>query len=184
MKKTLKLTAICSMILTIAASTVYIISRHGIFLPLAITFGTTAYHLLMRLLVGAVVDRILHNHVNYRRRWFAPRSFEEAVYARLQVRKWKKHLPTYDPALFSTKEHTLEEIVQAMCQAEIVHEIIVLCSYIPLFAAFPFGDFPVFLITSLLASAYDLLFVILQRYNRPRVIKLMELQTNRSEKTK
>ncbi|MDE5569406.1 MAG: hypothetical protein K2I82_01975 [Ruminococcus sp.] len=31
---------------------------------------------------------------------------------------------------------------------------------------------PVFIITSVFASIYDLQFVILQRYNRPRLIKI------------
>lgn len=181
MKQILRFSAICSFILTVFTSIVYIICQQGVFLTLAITFGTTAYHLLMRLLVGAVVNRVLNNRVDYRLRWFQPLSFEKNLYAHLKVRKWKKHLPTYDPTLFSTKAHSLEEIVQAMCQAEIVHEIIVVCSYFPLLATFLFGAFPVFLLTSLFASAYDFLFVILQRYNRPRMIRLIELQRKSKE---
>ena len=83
-------------------------------------------------------------------------------------------MPTYNPAVFDPKLHSWEEIAQAMCQAELVHEIIVLLSFLPLLAAIPFGAFPVFLITSLLAALYDFSFVIMQRYNRPRIIRFIE----------
>ena len=82
-------------------------------------------------------------------------------------------MATFDPTLFDPALHSWEEIAQAMCQAELVHEIIIVLSFIPLFAAIPFGAFPVFLVTSLLSAAYDLSFVIMQRYNRPRVVKLI-----------
>ena len=39
--------------------------------------------------------------------------------------------------------------------------------------AIPFGAFPVFLLTSLGAALTDAVFVIVQRYNRPRVIRLI-----------
>lgn len=181
MKKIIRLTAIVSFILTLFTVLLYLTFSSSLVLTLAITFGTTAYHLLMRLVVGGVVDRVLHNRVNYHLKWFCPLSFERSLYDWLKVRNWKKHLPTYDPSLFSTEMHSLEEIVQAMCQAEIVHEIIAVCSYLPLGATVLFGAFPVFLLTSLLASIYDLLFVVIQRYNRPRVIKLMELQNKQKE---
>ena len=71
-----------------------------------------------------------------------------------------------------------------MCQAEIVHEVIVVLSFLPLLAAIPFGAFPVFLITSLLAAMYDLTFVIMQRYNRPRILKYLQLSQKRAERSK
>ena len=82
-------------------------------------------------------------------------------------------MPTYDPSLFDPKLHSWEEIAQAMCQAELVHETIVVLSFLPLLGAIPFGSFGVFLITSVLAALYDLSFVIMQRFNRPRIMKLI-----------
>ena len=60
-----------------------------------------------------------------------------------------------------------------MCQAELVHETITVLSFVPVLFAIWFGQLPVFLITSLLAAAFDMQFVILQRFNRPRVIKFI-----------
>lgn len=70
------------------------------------------------------------------------------------------------------KEKTLLEIAQAMCQAEIVHEIIIVLSFVPLALIPRFGAAAVFVITSLLAAGLDLCFVILQRFNRPRILKI------------
>ena len=36
------------------------------------------------------------------------------------------------------------------------------------------GAFPVFLITSLLAAAFDSCFAVMQRYNRPRLVRILE----------
>ena len=80
---------------------------------------------------------------------------------------------TYDPREFSLEMHSMEEIVNNMCHAEAVHELIVLLSFTSLFFVIPFGAFPVFLITAILAAAFDLTFFIIQRYNRPRVMRLI-----------
>lgn len=59
-----------------------------------------------------------------------------------------------------------------MCQAELVHETIVVLSFVPIIpSVLVFGDLPVFIITSLAAAIIDVTFVIIQRYNRPRIIR-------------
>jgi hypothetical protein len=70
------------------------------------------------------------------------------------------------------KGKSFDEIAQAMCQAEIVHEIIIPLSFIPLAVIPRFGSAAVFIITSILAACFDLLFVIIQRFNRPRILKI------------
>lgn len=157
---------------TIAAVLLYARLNSGFMLSIAITLGTIAYHFTMRLLVGWIVDSVMHNQANCNARWFRPRGFEEKLYRRLRVAAWKKYLPSYQPELFSMKDKSLDEIAQAMCQAEIVHEIIIPLSFIPLFAIPRFGAAAVFIITSLLSACFDLLFVILQRFNRPRILKI------------
>ena len=139
----------------------------------AITFGTICYHFTMRLLVGLTIDQIMQNHANYNHAWFQQRAWEEKLYRLLQVRKWKGRFPTYDPSLFDRRKHTIEEIIQATCQAEIVHELIAVLSFLPLLGAIPFGSFSTFCITSLLSACFDMIFVIMQRFNRPRLIHIL-----------
>lgn len=141
---------------------------------LLITFGTTFYHFAMRLLVGWVFDRRMGNRAEYTKRWYQPRSWEPRLYETLRVKNWKDKLPSYDPTLFSPKVHTWDEIAQAMCQAELVHEACAVLSFLPLFAAVRFGAFPVFFLTSLCGAALDLIFVVMQRYNRPRVVRIAQ----------
>lgn len=137
----------------------------------AITFGTALYHFAMRLAVGGIWDRILKNRVNHRRKWFQPRSWEAPLYRLLKVKQWKKYAPTFETELFDLRKHSLEEIIGATCQAELVHETIVPLSFAPLALGRWFGAEGVFLVTSLLAAAVDLCFVVIQRYNRPRLVR-------------
>ena len=61
-----------------------------------------------------------------------------------------------------------------MCQAECVHETNIVLSFLPIFAVHWFGAAPVFIATSVCAAMIDLAFVIIQRYNRPRIVSLMQ----------
>lgn len=167
MARGMKLTAAVCVALTVVFSLLQLT-------PLAITAGTFSYHLLMRLAVGFAFDRTLNNRVDYNHRWFRLLPFEAALYERLQVGRWKSGLPTYDPEAFDRHKHSWEEIAQAMCQAELVHEVIAVLSFLPVLASVWLGEPVVFLITSVLAAAFDLLFVVIQRYNRPRVLKIVE----------
>ena len=145
-------------------------------LTLAISFGTTAYHFLMRLAVGYLLLKLTNYDFDYRNVWFQPRKWEPAFFKKLQVRKWKGQIPTYAPEQFSLEKHTTYRIIQNMCGAELVHEIIMVLSFLPLLAVPLFGTFYVFLITSLLAALYDSIFVMAQRYNRPRLVRIYERQ--------
>lgn len=139
----------------------------------AITFGTICYHFTMRLLVGLIVDRIMKNRADYNHPWFQQHPWETKLYTRLRVKKWKRWFPTYDPSLFDSRKHTYEEIAQATCQAEIVHEIIAVLSFLPLLAVTLFGSFATFGITSLFSACFDMSFAIMQRFNRPRLIRII-----------
>lgn len=172
MKKGMQRTALGSLTGTCLLALLYWRLGWGILYPLAITAGTIAYHFCMRLVVGYVVDKIMQNRGDPNRAWYRLRPFEAALYKKLGLKGWKDKLPTYDPSLFSLQEHSLDEILGAMCQAEVVHETILVFSFVPLVFSIWFGSFWVFLFTSLGAAGVDLTFVMLQRYNRERILKL------------
>ena len=182
MKKIIKSITIISFILTLLFSAVYFHTENSASLSLAITMGTTLYHFAMRLVVGFFYDRIMNNKADLSRWWYQPKGFEKRIYNWLNVKNWKGIMPSYEPELFDPHKHTWNEIAQAMCQAELVHETIILLSFVPILFAKLFGALPVFVITSLLAAAFDMIFVIMQRYNRPRVIKLAERERKKYEK--
>ena len=182
MKKIIKSITIISFILTLLFSAVYFHTENSASLSLAITMGTTFYHFAMRLVVGFFYDRIMNNKADLSRWWYQPKGFEKRIYNWLNVKNWKGIMPSYEPELFDPQKHTWNEIAQAMCQAELVHETIILLSFVPILFANLFGALTVFLITSFLAAAFDMIFVIMQRYNRPRVIRLAERERKKYEK--
>lgn len=179
MAKIVKGIAAFSLAATVILAISYKVTSSGILLPLAITSGTIAYHFVMRLMVGLAFHATMRNKADYRKRWYQVNKREMAVYEKLKVKQWKRRMPTYDPALFDPRLHTWEEIVQAMCQAELVHETIAVLSFLPILAGIWFGEYPVFIVTSVLSAACDIVFVIMQRYNRQRVTKLLNRKSVR-----
>lgn len=136
--------------------------------------GTTAYHFIMRWVVAFIYNSIMHNRADYRKHWYQVSKSEMKLYEKLHVKKWKNLMPTYNPSLFDPRQHTWEEIAQVTCQAELGHETIVVLSFVPIVAGHWLGGYPAFIITSILAAMFDMMFVIMQRYNRQRILKLIK----------
>lgn len=171
-KSVICVTALC-VIATGICSAAYLHTKSSGLFSVAIAFGTTAYHLLMRLCVGLVIGRIMENKADLTKKWYQSSPFEEKLYAWLHVKQWKKHLPTFDSQSFDRKTHSWQEIAQALCQAEIVHEVIVVLSFLPIIFSKWVGSAAVFITTSVVAALLDLICVIVQRYNRPRILRLI-----------
>ncbi len=163
---------IFSFIITIITVVLFYCFDRDIYLTLAIAFGTTFYHLGIRLFVGMLYNIGMKNRADYTKKWYQVHSWENKLYHFLKVKAWKDKMPTYNAEFFSYKKHSWNEIAQAMCQSELVHETNIILSFLPLIASKWFGSFYVFLITSVCGAVFDLLFVIMQRYNRARVIKI------------
>lgn len=174
MARFMKITAAVISIIAFFLTVSFFMLDFSFLLSATITFWTFAYHLLMRLAVGWIIDQIMHNHANCYHNWFKLKKFEISLYRFLKIRKWKGKMPTYSPELFDASKHSYIEIAQAMCQAEIVHECIIVLSFLPLILAVFFGEFWIFLLTSLSAAMFDSLFVMMQRFNRPRILKISE----------
>lgn len=173
-EKMMKRITIFSGLAMIVFVVLHIIYDRGIFLTLAITFGTIFYHFIMRLAVGFFFYTLSKKKMNYRSKWFSKKAFEIDFYKKIKIKKWKNKLPTYYPEDFSVKRHTMEELRQTMCISEIGHETMVVFSYLPLLFSILFGEFYVFLITSFLAGGIDFVFVMVQRYNRFRLESILE----------
>lgn len=167
----MKLITLILGILFVLSLILFFITYLGLFKTLSISFGTCFYHFIMRLIVGTFYQIKFDNQINYKHKWFKAKKFEASIYKKLKVKTWKKHLPTYNVASFNIKNKSYEQIVMVMCQAELVHETIVIFSFLPIVFSIFFGQIFVFIITSLLSAIIDVLFVIMQRYNRPRFLR-------------
>lgn len=160
---------------------------HAVFLfSITITVATMFYHFVMRLAVGTAVDALTKNGINCESRWFREKKFEKKLYKLLKVKKWKHIIPTWEPQKFSLEHNDIKKIIENMCTAEIIHEMIILLGYVSLlfslFTPDPKENLLIFVITAFFAGCCDAFFVILQRYNRPRIVKIYNKSINMTEK--
>ena len=150
---------------------------NGAVLWTGITAFTVMYHFWLRIIMGNVTKLF---RIHYGQRWFRERRFEKKLYKLLRVRKWKEKVLTYDPDAFSVEKHTLEEIANTMCKAETDHWVNELISLSTLLFAIPWGAFPIFCVTAVLAMIFDAQFIVVQRFNRPTVIRVIEKRKQRA----
>ena len=148
------------------------IYNNGIILWTGITAFTIMYHFWVRIIMGNV-SKIFKNKINYKQSFFKERKFEKKLYKILRVKDWKGKALTYNPESFSLKEHSLDEIANTMCKSEVDHWINEIISVSTLLFAIPWGELWIFAITALAAMIFDSQFIIIQRYNRPRVLKII-----------
>lgn len=157
------------------------INRSNVILWMGITAFTIMYHFWVRIIMGNV-SKLFKKYINYKQWLFRERKFEKKLYKFLKVKDWKNKALTYDPQSFSLKEHSLEEIANTMAKSEVDHWINEVISLSTLLFAIPWGEFWIFAITALAAMIFDSQFIIIQRYNRPRIVKILERENHKKEK--
>lgn len=160
------------------ALVVYLVTGHGGSLTVAITLGTVFYHYALRLVVGEISAWAHRFPLDPQHWWFRQKKWEPGLYRFLRVRHWKSKLPTYAPDSFDPRKTAIAAIIHNTCHAELVHEVIALLSFVPVLFSIWLGAFGVFLITSLAAACSDFVFSVLQRYNRPRLLRLQAKMNN------
>ena len=165
-------------ILTVIFGVLCLTVGGNVSVALLATAGTTCYHLLMRLCIGFLVQWLFPKDVRFQGFWFREHRWEKGFYRCLRVRKWARHVPTFNPEQFDARTHTYAQLARQTCLSELVHECIVVCGFLSLLFCLFFED-PVanlmpFLVTAVLAGIYDLQFVVLQRFHRPMLLRLAE----------
>jgi len=149
-----------------------------------ITFLTTSYHFVMRIAVEIVTVIYSNRKFDLTSFGFRQLKFEPKLYKALRVKKWKKFSITAKPNQFDLEQNSAESLLHNIAMAELGHRIIMVLSFVPLILIIPYGTPAVFIITSVCACLIDLKYVIIQRYNRPRVLKLIKMTNNQSKKIK
>lgn len=154
------------------------VNHSKVVLWIGITAFTIMYHLWLRIIMGNV-SKLFKNNINYNQWWFKERKFEKKLYKILKVKKWKGKALTYNPELFSLKDYSLEEIASTMTKAETDHWINEIISLSTLLFGLMWGHVWIFLITAIIAMLFDAQFIVIQRYNRPRIIRILQKQKRR-----
>ena len=104
--------------------------------------------------------------------WFSQSEVEKKLYKKLKVKQWKDKFPTYDTKLFSVNSDAKENLIKTMIQSENVHLLLIFLSFIPLKLGKYFGHWPVLILLCLIFAVVHIPFVMIQRYNLPRVAEL------------
>ena len=176
---------VITVIISIVCFTLYYgdIYRNDVILWIGITAFTIMYHFWVRIIMGNV-SKLFKKHINYKQAFFKERKFEKGLYKFLRVKDWKGKALTYNPESFSLKEHSLEEIANTMTKSEVDHWINEIISFISILFSFIWPElFWAFLISAIVAMVFDSQFIIIQRYNRPRVMKILEKENKKVEAT-
>ena len=135
------------------------------------------YHFGLRIFFGNVTNKF---KINYSHPWYKPRKFEDGLYKLLMVRKWKEKVLTFEPDKYDFENVTLEELATTMSKSELDHWINELISIFSMLFTFVWGCAPAFVISAVVAMLFDAQFIVVQRFNRPIVIRLI----NRTERKK
>lgn len=152
-----------------------------IFLWTGITAFTITYHFWGRIILGNV-SKLFRKNINYKQWWFKERKFEKKLYEVLKVKKWKGKALTYNPEQFDLKQNSLEQILNTMIKSEVDHWINEVISIISMFFGLIWGETWIFVLTAIAAMIFDGQFIVIQRYNRPRVIKILEKTSKKENK--
>lgn len=143
-----------------------------------VTF-TIMYHFWVRIIMGNVL-KLFKKHITYKQYFFKEKKFEKKFYDLIKVKSWKDKVLTYAPQEFDLKENPLETVANNMAKAELDHWINSLISISTISFGFISNVFWPFIVSAIFAMAFETQFIVLQRYNRPRVVKIIE----REEKNK
>lgn len=136
------------------------------------------YQFGLRLLTGQLNNGL---KIDPTHPWFKPCEFEKPLYKLLKVKKWKKNVPTYNPELFVLSERPLEDIAKSMAKVEVDHWTNVVISLTTLLFPLLWGKFWLFFVVAVLCILFDLQFVAIQRFNRPRVLRSVGRAKNRQK---
>ena len=154
-------------------------NENAIVLWIGVTAFTIMYHFWGRIIMGNVTKLF---KIDYNHWWFKERGFEKGLYKLLKVKNWKGKVLTYNPELFSLKDYSMEDIARTMTKAETDHWINELISLSTLVFGLIWGEMWIFALTAVLAMLFDGQFIVIQRFNRPRVLKVIEIQNKKEER--
>lgn len=145
------------------------IFQNGIILWTGIVSFMILYHFGLRIYMGNVTKKwkITYNHP-----WFRQKKFEKVLYKILRVRKWKDKVLTFEPEMYDFRNRTLEQLATTMAKSETDHWINEIISILSIFFIFIWGCPAAFIISALAAMIFDAQFIVVQRYNRPIVLRL------------
>jgi hypothetical protein len=154
----------------------FLVTGKRIIYLFSLASGWIFYHTFIRLESGDVLN-MLRPSFDYGSRLFRERENETKIYEKMGIRKWKKYLPTYVPGSFDISKRPIRAVIYESCKSETDHIINLVFNFgsvsFCLLTRDPAGNFWFFFLTAVAGGFIETVFIIEQRYNRPRLVKLM-----------
>jgi len=145
----------------------------SIFFSFAILTGCLAAHLIIWILSAIVVVGIMKNRADDESAWFRELTWEKDFFRLIRFRKWKHHLPTYDPRYYDFKTIKYEDLLGIISQTEIVHEMAAVLSLLSMAGTRWPGHGYIIVTIAIIDLLINLIYVCLQRFNRIRLRRLI-----------
>lgn len=131
---------------------------------------TIIYHFLYRILIGELVSMLdSKKDINNDSILLYEFGFEKKLYDFLKVKQWKNYMVTAKPKQFDIYSKSFADLLKSMLIAEKVHLICFFLSYIPILFISETGIVPAIVSVCIIGSLIDLAYVMIQRYNIPRI---------------
>ena len=145
------------------------------FVAIFITMFMFAYHADVRVVIGAVTNKLVKSRINVDKKCYTVSKKEFDFLSKLDVKKWKDKFVTLFSDQFTVSTNNIENVLKNNINAEITHH---LCFAMGLLAI-PLGwlisaeELWLYVATAVVASlALDLPPILIQRYNRFRLLKI------------
>ncbi len=133
------------------------------------------FQLVLMHISAPVIYTVFRMRFNAECAWFKEKRFEARLYSALGVKKWKGRAAVYSPRLLKRQGKDLCGMVMYMCHAELVHELAAFLSpSVFLLLIWREVDILVLIASALIFAAVHLCFAAIQRYNRPRCLRIMK----------
>ncbi|MGN1110819.1 MAG: hypothetical protein ACI4QY_04140 [Oscillospiraceae bacterium] len=171
-KRTLYIFAGAGIVLMFVFLALFVRSRNTVMLILGVIMLNAAFQLIARLLINSICEGAFENGINSSSDWFRTTDFEERFYGFMGIKYLKKHLPKTERTDFSLSRMSPQNIIDAGCEIEAEHEIDILVSLLGILLSIPFGNVWIFVTAAVIAILYDLIYLSVQRYNRPRLERI------------
>lgn len=156
------------------------------YITIILTIFWLSVNIFIPWIVRFIVPNELFNENNF---LFKERKFESSFYRKIKVTKWKNKLPDAGKLIHFQRdslpqdidENYINRFIKECCIAELGHLAVGIIGFASLFFVFLIpGDkklehLLIFLLLAVMDFFIQMLFIIIQRYNRPRLIKLRKL---------
>lgn len=157
---------------------IFLFFRTSIFKTITVTLGVLLFHFAMRLFVNWFFKSMKGRPWNHTNKWFRERNYERGLFKVLRVASWKNHIPDYNPEDFDQKQKKLSKMISNSCREEVTHIVMIIANFLPILLPISLSGVNFWLLfwLSVLGGIIDLMFILKQRYNRPRMVKAFHSQ--------